>query len=68
MSQGLCLDSYQDGYFTVMIVLGLVLLLLGALLNIQIFWTLGIVLLVIGVVLMLLGSTGRQIGGRSHYW
>ncbi len=51
-----------------MIVLGLVLLLLGALLDISILWTLGIVLLVVGAVLFLLGSTGRAVGGRRHYW
>ncbi len=51
-----------------MIVLGLILLLLGALLDISILWTLGIVLLVVGAVLFLLGSTGRAVGGRRHYW
>jgi hypothetical protein len=25
-------------------------------------------LLVVGAVLMLLGRSGRQFGGRSHYW
>jgi hypothetical protein len=50
------------------IVLGLILLLLGALLDISILWTLGIVLLVVGAVLFLLGSTGRAVGGRRHYW
>ena len=28
----------------------------------------GIILLVIGVVLALLGSTGRAVGGRRHYF
>ena len=51
-----------------MIVLGLILLLLGALLDISILWTLGIVLLVVGAVLVVLGSTGRAVGGRRHYW
>ena len=51
-----------------MIVLGLILLLLGALLDISILWTLGIVLLVVGAVLFLLGATGRAVGGRRHYW
>ena len=51
-----------------MIVLGLVLLLLGALLDISILWTLGIVLLVVGAVLFLLGSTGRAVDVRRHYW
>ncbi len=51
-----------------MIILGLVLLLLGFLLKISILWTIGIILIVIGAVLYLLGSTGRAVGGRRHYW
>ena len=51
-----------------MIVLGLVLLLLGFLLKISILWTIGIVLIVVGAVLYLLGSMGRSVGGRRHYW
>jgi Family of unknown function (DUF6131) len=50
------------------IVLGLVLLLLGFLLKISILTTIGIILIVIGAVLFLLGSTGRAVGGRRHYW
>jgi len=51
-----------------MIVLGIVLLILGFLLGVPILWTIGIILIVIGVVLMLLGSTGRAVGGRRHYY
>lgn len=51
-----------------MIVLGIVLLLLGYLLHISLLWTLGIVLLVVGAVLYLLGSVGRPVAGRRHYW
>jgi hypothetical protein len=51
-----------------MIVVGLVLLLLGFLLGIPLLWTLGVIVLIVGVVLMLLGSTGRAVGGRRHYW
>jgi hypothetical protein len=51
-----------------MIVLGLVLLLLGLLLGSPILWTIGIVVLVVGAVLWLLGSLGRPVGGRPHYW
>ncbi|HEY5454289.1 MAG TPA: DUF6131 family protein [Acidothermaceae bacterium] len=36
--------------------------------KIPILWTLGIVVLVVGVVLFLLGSAGRTVGGRRHYW
>ena len=51
-----------------MIVLGIVLLIIGFLLEISILWTLGIILIVIGVVLELLGSMGRMVGPRRHYW
>ncbi|MGH3755378.1 MAG: DUF6131 family protein [Pseudonocardiaceae bacterium] len=51
-----------------MIVLGVILLLLGYFLSIQILWVLGIILLVVGVVLFLLGSVGRSVGGRRHYY
>lgn len=51
-----------------MIIVGLVLLLLGFFLGVPILWTLGLIALVVGLVLMLVGSTGRTIGGRSHYW
>ena len=51
-----------------MIVLGLVLLVLGFVLGIPLLWTLGVILLLIGVVLMVLGTAGRAVGGRSHYW
>ena len=51
-----------------MIVLGLVLLILGAVLNIPILWTLGIILILVGVVLFIFGSLGRTIGPRRYYW
>jgi hypothetical protein len=50
------------------IVLGLILLLLGLLLKISILWTIGIIVLVVGLVLLLLGSTGRAVGGRRHWF
>ncbi len=51
-----------------MITAGLIFLLLGALLSIPLLWTIGVVLLIVGLVLMLLGRSGRQVGGRAHYW
>jgi Zn-dependent membrane protease YugP len=51
-----------------MLVLGVILLLLGWLLNISILWTIGIILLVVGAVLFILGSVGRPVGGRRHYF
>jgi Family of unknown function (DUF6131) len=51
-----------------MIVLGVVLLVIGFLTGIAILWTLGIILLLIGLVLAVVGSTGRAVGGRRHYY
>lgn len=51
-----------------MIILGVILLILGALLNLSILWILGIVLAVVGGVLWLLGSMDRAVGPRRHYW
>jgi hypothetical protein len=51
-----------------MIVLGIILLVLGFVLGVPILWTLGIILVIIGVVLFLLGSAGREIGGRRHWY
>jgi hypothetical protein len=52
----------------IMIILGIVLLVVGFLFKISILWTIGIVLLVIGAILAVLGSTGRAVGGRRHYF
>jgi Family of unknown function (DUF6131) len=51
-----------------MILLGVILLIAGFLLKISILWTIGIVLIVVGVILAILGSVGRPVGGRRHYF
>lgn len=51
-----------------MIIIGAILLVLGFIFGVPILWTLGVVVLVIGVVLFLLGSMGRAVGGRRHYY
>ena len=51
-----------------MIILGVILLLIGFVAGIPILWTLGIVLVVVGAILFLLGSAGRAVGGRRHYF
>jgi hypothetical protein len=51
-----------------MITVGVILLILGFLLGIPILWTLGIIALVVGLVLVLLGTMGRAVGGRRHYY
>ena len=51
-----------------MIIAGILLLIIGFVAKIAILWTLGIIILVVGAILMLLGATGRAIGGRRHYY
>lgn len=52
-----------------MIVLGIILILLAAFLEVPpILYTIGIILVVVGVVLWILGAMGRAIGPRRHYW
>lgn len=51
-----------------MIILGVVLLILGAILNIPVLYTIGAILAIVGVVFWVLGSMDRGIGGRRHYW
>ncbi len=51
-----------------MIILGIILLVIGFVIKVAILWTLGIIVLLIGLILALLGSAGRMIGGRRHYW
>ena len=51
-----------------MIILGIILLIIGFIAKIAILWSIGIAVLLIGLILMLLGSVGRMVGGRRHYW
>ena len=51
-----------------MIVFGVLLLILGAILGIPLLTTLGGILAVVGAVLWILGSMGRAVGPRAHYW
>jgi uncharacterized membrane protein HdeD (DUF308 family) len=50
------------------IILGIILLIIGFVAKIAIVWTIGIIALVVGLILLLLGSMGRAVGGRRHYW
>ncbi len=51
-----------------MITLGIILLIIGFIAHIAILWSIGIILLVVGLILFLLGSVGRAVGGRRHYY
>jgi Family of unknown function (DUF6131) len=51
-----------------MIILGLALLIIGFIASIPILWTIGIIVLLLGLILAVMGSTGRALGGRRHYY
>lgn len=51
-----------------MITLGVILIILGALLNIGLLYTIGAILAVVGLVLLLVGRAGNAVGGRSHWY
>ena len=51
-----------------MITLGLILLIIGLIANIGVLYTIGAILLVVGLILALLGTMGRAVGGRRHYY
>ncbi|BDT89050.1 hypothetical protein IU485_10760 [Nocardia cyriacigeorgica] len=51
-----------------MIILGAVLFIAGLIFDISVLTTIGIVVLIIGAVLFLLGSVGRPVAGRRHYY
>lgn len=50
-----------------MIALGIILLILGYVLQMQVLWSIGIILLVVGIVFLIMGSVGRPVAGR-RYW
>ncbi|WP_370327386.1 hypothetical protein [Euzebya sp.] len=57
----------DQGYDLVMLILGIILIIAGALLDIGILYTIGAILAVIGLVLWVLSSTGRAFSGRRFY-
>jgi Family of unknown function (DUF6131) len=51
-----------------LITLGIILLIIGFIASVPILWTIGIILVVVGLVLAALGTMGRAVGGRRHYY
>jgi hypothetical protein len=51
-----------------MVILGIILIIIGALANIGILYAIGAILLVIGVILWILGAVGRPVAGRRYYY
>lgn len=49
--------------------MGIILLLVAALVpKLAVLWGVGIIVLIVGVVLAVLGTMGRAVGGRRHYY
>jgi len=51
-----------------MIILGVILVVVGLLATIPILENIGVILFVAGAILWVLGSMGRPVGGRKHYY
>lgn len=51
-----------------MIILGLILLVIGYVAGISLLYYIGGLLLIVGVVFLVLGRTGRAVGGRSNWF
>jgi Family of unknown function (DUF6131) len=51
-----------------MILLGIVVMIIGLLVNVPVLWSLGVIVLIIGLVMWLLGALGHAVGGRRHYY
>lgn len=51
-----------------MIILGIILLIVGALTGLSILYAIGGLLVVVGIVLTVLGFLGRAVGGRRTYF
>lgn len=49
-------------------IFGVILIVIGALLDIGILYTIGAILAIVGLILWLLGTMGREVGGRRHYY
>jgi uncharacterized membrane protein YqaE (UPF0057 family) len=52
-----------------MIVFGICLLIIAVLVpKLVVLWGVGVIVLVVGIILAVLGTMGRAVGGRRHYY
>jgi membrane-bound ClpP family serine protease len=52
-----------------MIALGVFLLIIAVLVpKLAVLWAVGVIVLVVGLALAVLGTMGRAVGGRRHYY
>jgi hypothetical protein len=64
-----CIDcECEGGVGGEMIIVGVILAVLGLLLSVPVLWVIGLVLVVVGAILWVAGATGREVGGRRHYY
>lgn len=52
----------------ILIILGLILLIVGYFTGIPFLYPIGGILLIVGIVFLLLGRSGRAVGGRSNWY
>jgi hypothetical protein len=60
--------GFYEGQESELITLGLILLIIGLIAKVAVLYSIGIILLVVGLILAVLGTMGRAIGGRRHYY
>jgi hypothetical protein len=51
-----------------LIILGIVLAIVGALIDVGILVTIGVILIIVGLVFWLLGALDRPVFGRRYYY
>ena len=51
-----------------MIILGIILAVVGALIDVGILVTIGVILIVVGLIFWLLGALDRPVLGRRYYY
>jgi hypothetical protein len=51
-----------------MILLGVLLLIIGAIAGIGVLWAFGLIIVIIGVVFAIAGHSGHKLAGRSHWY
>jgi hypothetical protein len=52
----------------IVIVLGIILAVVGALIDVGILVTIGVILVIVGLIFWLLGALDRPVLGRRHYY
>lgn len=62
------ISGTRSGYTGAMIIIGIILVIIGAVADIPVVYTIGIIVALVGIVLWVLGAMGRAVGGRKHYW